>query len=310
MQVNHLSIAHEGSRPEKPRVHATARTVMAAEIPNKQILDTSAWNNLIDDPGLDLIREKLRSVTIIPTALAIAEIAATEDPGRRLGLLRMIKTVGKDNRPLATPNQLIIAVCQGYARRDQTLTLNTGNDAEGAWIALNRPELADSAAQRVAVGFNKEREDVLRNFTEGLREELKAVFEREERPPSIGALLRHYAQNGDFLYEVVNPIYERAVGMSLLRCELWSLFNATPYWRMFLLGYGCAIYQRAVKPKSFGHRNNPGHLDLWSATYLPSCDVFVTADKRQRRALKILNKGNARPTSIMSYREWRGAIIR
>jgi len=283
---------------------------MAAEIPNKQILDTSAWNYLIDDPDLDLIRETLRSVTIIPTALAIGEIAATEDRSRRLGLLRLIKTVGKDNRPLAMPNQLIVAVCQGYARRDQILTLNTGDDAEGSWIALSRPDLADDAAQRVALEFNKEREDVLRNFTEGLREELKTVFENEERPPSMGALLGHYAQNDDFLYEVVNPIYERAVGAPLLRGELRSLLSSTPYWRMFLLGYGCAIYQRAIKRQGFGYKNNPGHLDLWSATYLPSCDVFVTADKRQRRALKILNQGNARPAFIRSYREWREAIFR
>jgi hypothetical protein len=47
----------------------------------------------------------------------------------------------------------------GYARRDRTLTLNAGNDAEGAWIALNKPELADDAAQRVALEFNKEQEN-------------------------------------------------------------------------------------------------------------------------------------------------------
>lgn len=52
-------------------------------------------------------------MAIVPTAVAIAEIAATEDPERRLALLRLMKTVGKDNRPLATPNQLIIAACQG-----------------------------------------------------------------------------------------------------------------------------------------------------------------------------------------------------
>jgi hypothetical protein len=121
---------------------------MAGDIPNKHILDTSAWNNLANDPDLDRILEKLRSVAIVPTALAIAEIAATEDPERRLALLRLMKTVGRDNRPLATPNQLIIAACQGYARRDRTLTLNAGNDAEGAWIALNKPELADDGAQR------------------------------------------------------------------------------------------------------------------------------------------------------------------
>ena len=102
MEVEHLSNAHDASRPEKPSVRATAQTVMLAEIPNKQILDTSVWNNLMDDPGLDLIREKLCSTTIIPTALAIAEIAATEDRVRRLGLLPLIKTVGKDMEDPAT----------------------------------------------------------------------------------------------------------------------------------------------------------------------------------------------------------------
>jgi hypothetical protein len=78
---------------------------------------------------------------------------------------------------------LIVAACLGYARRDRILTLNAGNDAEGAWIALNKPELADDGAQRVALEFNKERENVLKEFTQGLREALKAVFENGvERP--------------------------------------------------------------------------------------------------------------------------------
>ena len=298
--------ADDASRGPAPDARAPARTVMAGDIPNKQILDTSAWNHLLDDPDRELILEKLSSVAIVPTALAIAEIGATEDPNRRLALLRLIKNVGRDNRPLGTPNQLIIAACQGYARRDRALTLNAGNDAEGAWIALNKPELVDDAAQRMSLEFNKERENVLGQFTQGLREKLKAVFENGvKRPRSMGALIRHCAQNDDFLYEVVNPIYERAVGESLVRAELWSLLNSLPHWRMFLMGYACAIYQRAVKRHHFGRRNNPGHLDLWSATYLPSCDVFVTGDKRQRRALKILNRGNGRPASIKSYREWR-----
>jgi hypothetical protein len=53
----------------------------------------------------------------------------------------------------------------------------------------------------------------------------------------------------------------------------------------------------------------PGHLDLWSATYLPICDVFVTRDKRQRRALKILNKSNPRPSTVLSYAQWRQSLI-
>ena len=77
---------------------------------------------------------------------------------------------------------------------------------------------------------------------------------------------------------------------------------------MFLMGYACAIYQRAVQVQGYGKRN-PGHLDLWSATYLPICDVFVTRDKRQRRALKILNKANPRPPQILCYAQWRQSLI-
>lgn len=99
------------------------------------------------------------------------------------------------------------------------------------------------------------------------------------------------------MYELVNTIYERAVGTALPQRDLRPLLNSLPYWRLFFMGYACAIYQRAVKPDGYGHKNNPGHLDLWSATYLPSCDVFASDDKRQRRALKILNGGNQRPAA-------------
>jgi hypothetical protein len=284
---------------------------MASDIRDKHILDTSAWNQLFDDPRRDLIIEKVQAKAILPTSVAISELAAIENPERRIAILSLLKTVGKDNRPLTTPNQIIIMACQAYARRAPMLTLNGGKDAEGAWIALNKPELVDVAAQRIALQFNNEQENVFRSWNEGLRDVLKPAFENGvERPRSMGALIRHYARNDDYLYGVVNPIYERAVGAPLARPELRPLLNSLPHWQMFLMGYACGIYQRAVKEEGFGHKRNPGHLDLWSATYLPSCERFITDDKRQRRALKILNKSNTRPSVILSYREWREALLR
>jgi hypothetical protein len=93
------------------------------------------------------------------------------------------------------------------------------------------------------------------------------------------------------------------------RHELWALLNSLYQWRMFLLGYACAIYQRAVQTQRHGHKKNPGHLDLWSATYLPICDFFVTHDRRQRGALKVLNKANPRPAQILSYAQWRERLM-
>ena len=115
---------------------SSARFIMADDVKNKHILDTSAWNLLLDDPQRDCLLKSLRTVTILPTTLAMSELAATEDGERRLALFRLVKNVGRDNRPLATPNQLMILACQGYARRDPSLTINGGGDAEGAWIAL------------------------------------------------------------------------------------------------------------------------------------------------------------------------------
>jgi hypothetical protein len=242
--------------------------------------------------------------------VAITEVAAIQSPEKRIAILQLMKVLGKENRPLATPNQLITMACQGYSRRAPFLTINAGDDALGGWVALREPELVNASAQRIALAFNREREGVLRAFNDGLRADLQSLFENGvERPRSIGALIRHYAKNDDFLYGVVNPIYERAVGKALPPEELWGLLNSMHYWRMFLAGYVCAIYQRAVRQQNYGHDNNPGHLDLWSAAYLPLCEVFVTHDKRQRRALKIINMLSKRRARVLSYREWREKLL-
>jgi hypothetical protein len=287
------------------------RYVMARDVQDKHILDTSAWNALFDDLKRDQLVEILRTKVILPTTLAISELAATEDPERRHALLRLVKAVGRDIRPLAMPNQLMILACQGYARRDAVLTLNGGGEAAGAWIALNDPGLLDAEAQRQTWEFNQERESIFRHCHESLRSAIQAQFgDGLARPRSMSSLIRHYNRNDDFLYEVVNPIYERAVGKALPRSELRPLLNSLPYWPLFLMGYACAIYQRAVSSQRFGHRRNPGNLDLWSATYLPSCDTFVTNDTRQRRVLRVINKSRLRPARIVSYSEWREKFLR
>jgi len=293
-----------------PQCDSPACTVLVSEVTDKHILDTSGWNRLFDDPQREAMLAILDTKIILPTVVAISELAAIEDAERRINLLRLVKTLGKDNRPLASPNQLIIMACQGYARRDRFLTINSGTDAAGAWVAINNPSLVDEEAQHMALAFNAERENVLRESHESLRTALQIIFQNGfTRPRSMGALIRHYAANDDFLYGSVNPLYERAVGKPLPATELWPLIRSVPHWPMFLMAYGCAIYQRAVKEHGYGHKKNPGHLDLWSATYLPDCETFITDDRRQRRALKIINGANPRPAKIVSYDEWRDRLL-
>jgi hypothetical protein len=60
---------------------------MAGDLQDKHILDTSAWNALLDDPRQDALLEILRTKVVIPTTLAISEIAATPGSERRHALL-------------------------------------------------------------------------------------------------------------------------------------------------------------------------------------------------------------------------------
>ncbi|MCL4851664.1 MAG: hypothetical protein KJZ78_09815 [Bryobacteraceae bacterium] len=192
---------------------------MLSDVRNKHILDTSAWNALFDDPGRDLLIEAARSRTIFPTCIAITEIAAIEDSARRMSILHLMKTLGRNNRPMASPNQLIIMACEAYSKRAATITLNSGSDAEGAWIALNDPSQVDEAAQRIALEFNAEREKVVRTFSEGLRQELQSIFAAgAERPRSIGSLIRQYSRDDNFLHDVIIPsIRDRQVPRSPAR---------------------------------------------------------------------------------------------
>jgi hypothetical protein len=56
-------------------------------------------------------------------------------------------------------------------------------------------------------------------------------------------------------------------------------------------------------------KGKPGAADLWFAIFLPDCDVFVTHDKGQRRALRFLNVLKPRRARIMSHSELRMRLL-
>jgi hypothetical protein len=286
------------------------RFIKTHEISDKHIFDTSAVNWLFDDTSRDELVETLQSKEVLPTTLSISEIAATDDEARRHGLLELLQRIAGENwPPLASPNQLIIRACQGYSRRDPTLSLNDGDEEKGALAALKEPAAVDAEAQRLALQYHDEREAAFKEMYEGIRGEYQAAFRSGvERPRSFRALIDYFRQKEDLIYPLVNAIYERAVGKMLPPSELKQLLDSLPHWRMFLMSYAHALYRRAIREQGYG-RKNAGNMDLWSATYLPSCDYFITADKRQRRALRIINQHSSRAARILSYTRWKETVL-
>jgi hypothetical protein len=83
-----------------------------------------------------------------------------------------------------------------------------------------------------------------------------------------------------------------------------------PAWPLYFLGYAYAVYRRAIQERDFSERRNAGAIDLGQAVYLTMCDRFITNDRAQYRALRLLNavntKGRAR---VLSYDSFRGRLL-
>lgn len=277
------------------------------QLVNKCIFDTSAVNALLDDPDRARIIQGLGGFTVLPTVVAVSEIAATPEDERRHQLLRLLKEIGQNNVPLAAPNKMIIRLCVAYRERDPSPTLNDGEEERAAWSVLNRPEQVNAMLAEVARNYHEEQEATFRVVYEEMRKQLEPAARSGERPRNVKELIQRI--EGRAVFAFVNAIYNRATGHDLPETELQRLLNTVPQWPMFLLGYACALYQRSVQEFNFGHRKKPGQFDLWSATYLPCCNYFVTDDRRQRRALIRANSHGTRRASVLAYREFRKRLL-
>src|SRR5216683_7386036 len=108
--------------------------------------DTSGINRLYDDPERDAIVPALLRVLV--TGLNVAEVAATEETQRRIGLLRLQRKLIGSLRPLHVPTELLQVVTIAYAERRPTATITIGDRQQGLWWALEEPESLDEEARQ------------------------------------------------------------------------------------------------------------------------------------------------------------------
>lgn len=273
--------------------------------------DTSGLNYLHDDAEVEpIVTGLIATNTVWITALNVIEAGITECRDRRTSLLQLQKRLSGGIRPLEIPNRIshnkILAFATGLDRVD----LSIGHDHNGIWIALNNPERIDEEMRQELYSWKKELEDVFATTHKSARAEIQELFtsKKEQRPRNATAFLRHYMRNDDLVFEVAAEIYNAVTGTKLHRDKLMSLFQAVPQLLFFLLGWAYAIYRRAILQHNYGS-GNAGNIDIWCSIYLPSCDVFVTADEAQFKALRLINKFNQKSCKVYRYSELRKRLL-
>lgn len=274
--------------------------------------DTSALNRLHDDPEKkNIVKGLLATNRIYITALNVIEACGTKDINRRRSLIALQKELTGDFRPLAIPNDLLQTLAIAHAKRDTQPVITIDARQDGIWIALNAPTEIANAERQEVFRWKTELENSFQEGHSKARIAFQDLFKRgsSSRPRTASELIRHYNRNEDFLYEVVSPIYLRCTGKELPRNELRQFLADVPPWQQYLLGWAHSVFSRGIRETNYGINNNAGTIDLWCAVYLYFCDFFVTDDKAQCRALRILNVFNRRRTNIILYETFRKRLL-
>jgi hypothetical protein len=223
---------------------------------------------------------------------------------RRLGLLGELTG---EIQPLQPPNTLLGDIARAYQERRRTVNLG---DA-GCWNAVKDPNAVNDSMAAESYRWHQDREEWFVGTYRELREAYAPVFKqyRNQRPRSAAFMIRFFIERGPQYWDLLLiPIYERQTGHRPTHAEFDRFLKRVPAWKMFWLARIYALFRRSVRLNRYG-KNNAGLNDLDSAIYLPFCDWFVTADIRQRRALRVVNAANPKRTEILSYDLMRSRLV-
>src|SRR5271165_3765026 len=141
---------------------------------------------------------------------------------------------------------------------------------------------------------------------------MQKLFGVGDRPRSIGKLIQLLCKNPQSFISTVSRAYQTVIGKPLSVEEMRELFVALPEWPLYLAGWAQGMYARALQESGYSSKNNPGTIDLWFAIYLEHCDVLVTDDRGQYKALRVINVLSRRrsPKSrIFLYDQFRKRLV-
>ena len=285
----------------EPKLEENLLEVAHAEM--EILFDTSAVNFLHDDPaGGAIINGLLATNVVRVSALSVVEAALTAEGERRRSLLRWLKHMTGNHRPLEMPNVLARRAVKEYGRKSQSLDWSIDTDASVVWQVLVDPESVDEALRADLYRLHRSFERDFRLCHERARPHFQSLFPAAAKVPRrASTFLREHLKRPDSMNRLVNDcFYREVVGTNLPVDETWELFRSVPEIAGFLLGWGHSIHRRAIAREGYGAHNNAGIMDLWFATYLGRVDRFVTADKRQYEALRLIARliPDGRPASF------------
>ena len=257
-------------------------------------LDTSAINSLFDDADRSDLVDRLGTHSkVYISVFTVAELAATLDRNRRIGLVTLAREVSGGYHPLAKPGDLLkrsLKATQGWKKE---IDASMGSEWGGLWMVLCNPDLIDQKAYSEVICWKEQQEKWYQDMHDRGRPRMQQAIaklpakEKDAFGSSFPNLIRAYNQRPDFINNAVYDIVS-SLNMILNRERVQRLIDRSEYWRFFLASMAYGLHRRSVQATRFSKKINPGSIDTQQAIYLATCNVFVTADNQQHRMMRLI----------------------
>lgn len=306
--IKHFSFAHIAFR--RVFAYAVARMTQAIKtvhyVKPSIIFDTSALNQLLDDPESDCLAAGLKAgLPVHITGVNVLEIAATTNPRRRNALLRFCLWLADDFiRPWNEVVKMLVAA------HKQNQTSFDWRILDVKWHAarenLLRIEITDEIAETQRSEANELNRTFLSMFSEGKRF-FEDLFSRQpgERFHDFHELVDVAEKSAGGIWKIGKAIYKTPTDENTIRV----LYNVCPPFKALLLAVCAASYEHWIRELKTAGSLRGGAVDLFSAVYLPYCSKMVTSDDRQLNALRLVAvESNLASLEIISYNEFRKAF--
>ena len=263
--------------------------------------DTSGVNALADDPNGAALLAGIRSGYFTRlTFPSIEEPVATSDEARRYRLFDILNTLRLNGECLLAHNDLATKLIQNYEEYHDSRWASQDIRFVACETALARRELSevDSDEQRKsAVETNSQFAHIFADPRPKFEELFVAGT---ERPTSADQLLARLNGSGGAFWNIAAGLYERVACHRPTEEHVRGFTDDCPPFFALMLGLVHAQYEWTVAEKQVNKGKRVNRIDLFSAIYLPYCDVYITNDVQQGRCLTEIAATAKLPVEILT----------
>lgn len=276
----------------------------------KLIFDTSGINALADDPDYGALIRGLRiSHLVRVTETTVSEIAANSDEARRIQLLGGLERLLKFGMCIFPFHVIIKEQAKAYLADRRGYKWRRVNvrfaEAEGEVV---RQEVIHEVSDETRTRLKQWEKDFRAIFLNA-KASFQGLFDgRDGTRPSLKEVAARLLGEGGSHREIAIDLFERSTGMRLSQADVHDFTERCLPFKALLVALCFSQYDRCIRSERQPSLGRAGRLDIFSATYLPYCEVFVTNDDGQWKALRTVAEMIGQQIDILLYSDFKNKL--